>query len=513
MHLLIFCDGTWNTPDQMDMGVSVPTNVIKLRNALEKSDSHGLEQRTYYHPGVGTKGGWLNRMIEGIVGDGLDKNIMSAYCWLAKNYEIGASIWLFGFSRGAFTVRSLGGMIAHCGLLDARQGAMTEKETWSAVQELFNQYRQQEQVVASDERIFHCVRSGQACSHTVPIHFIGVWDTVGALGIPDDVAFLSLLNNPRKYCFHDTSLSPIVKTARHALSIDERRQSFMPTLWTHIKKGQDVRQTWFPGVHADVGGGYAQVGLSDGALGGMMTLAEEYGLRFRKDIRQQLRDDPLGQLHDSATGVFKNLRTRPRNVPFFSDQSSELHTSAMTRHNNPPLSQGDYWQSRKIEKEKSISVEIFAREYWNATGIYLEAGVNYEFRASGEWMDGHISCGPKGDSGGKFHLGKIAQAFSSLMGFGETLYRKITGNYQADFWFTKRQEEVDWLALTGAVANDALTAGAKPGSNSLPHEIFALGERCVFTPQASGYLYAFTNDAWQAYGNNRGSVRLTVSKR
>jgi hypothetical protein len=514
MHLIIFCDGTWNTPEQTDGGISVPTNVVKMRNALEKTDKEGLEQRAYYHPGVGTKGGAIRRIIDGIVGDGLDKNIMSAYCWLAKNYQVGATIWLFGFSRGAFTVRSLGGMISHCGLLDLRSHPLSEKETWSAVQDVFNCYRAQKTVIASEERAFHYVTPGQSCSHTVPINFIGVWDTVGALGIPEDVAFLSLLNGSSRYKFHDTSLSPMVKTARHAISIDEKRQTFMPTLWTGVDPTRDVKQIWFPGVHADVGGGYVQHGLSDGALRWMIEQAEAEGLRFRETSLAQIVPDSLDQQHDSAIGVFKDLKTRPRNVPFFSDENPSLHQSALDRHRNPPLTQRDYWQGQALKKEQSIGVEVFAHEFWNFTGFYLQAGVTYEFHATGEWLDGHINCGPKGTRDGKFHFGKIPQALSSLLGKFELLYSKMTGNYQADFWLTKREESIGWFVLTGMVANDYLPdATPKHKNDFLPHEVFYIGERQVFTPKASGYLYAFANDAWQAYGNNRGSVKLTVSRR
>lgn len=512
MHLIVFCDGTWNTPQQMEDGVSVPTNVVKLCNALEKTDNEGVEQRVYYHPGVGTHGGWLNRLWDGIIGEGLDHNITSAYCWLAKNYRVGAAIWLFGFSRGAYTVRSLGGMLAHCGLLDASK--LTEQEIWSAVNTLFKQYRSQQPVHASEERAFHFVTAGQPCTQTVPIRFIGVWDTVGALGIPEDVAFLSLLNQSSKYGFHDTRLSPCVKTARHAMAIDEHRQTFMPTLWSDIPLDRDVQQIWFPGVHADVGGGYIQHGLSDGALEWMMDEAQANGLRFRPDIKNQLTPDALDQLHDSASGVFKNLKTRPRNVPFFAADNAALHRSAWLRHANPPLTQRNYWAGQRLNKEQSVTVEVFAREFWNYTGLYLEAGVIYEFHASGEWVDGHINCGPKGASDGKFHLGKILQGISSALGKIEMLYSKLTGNYQADFWFTKRQERLDWFELTGTVANDYLPDIQPQHKNDyLPHEVFRIGDRQVFTPKASGYLYAFANDAWQAYGNNRGSVKLTITRR
>ncbi|MEX6090594.1 phospholipase effector Tle1 domain-containing protein [Raoultella planticola] len=103
MNLLVFCDGTWNTPQQLDDGKPAPTNVVKLRNAVAEN----TQQRVYYHSGVGTDGGVVDRYIGGGIGEGLDKNIISAYYWLATRYQPGDKIWLFGFSRGAYTVRSL----------------------------------------------------------------------------------------------------------------------------------------------------------------------------------------------------------------------------------------------------------------------------------------------------------------------------------------------------------------------------------------------------------------------
>ncbi|MBB4189288.1 hypothetical protein GGE07_005970 [Sinorhizobium terangae] len=515
MHLIVFCDGTWNTPDQMDGGLPAPTNVVKLRNALMPIDKDGREQRIYYHPGVGTDGSWWNRIAGGGMGDGLDKNIISAYNWLTRNYESGAKIWLFGFSRGAYTVRSLGGMISRCGLL--RTPGIREEVIWSAIDDLFAIYRTPEQkakaVVATGTLPFHERESGQACKHSIPIHFIGVWDTVGALGVPDDLALLNLIDDPAKHQFHDTDLSPIVANARHAVAIDEMRQSFTPTMWTNVDENPAVRQVWFPGVHCDVGGGYGRCGLSDQALKWMIDEAARLGLNFRESLDSHLAADPLGQLHDSVTGVFKSLKTRPREVPLFSEENALLHKSALDRHKNPPLAQGDYWTTKCPLEGQAATVDVFARDRWNFTGLYLEAGVRYQFSAAGEWMDSGISCGPQGTRDGKFHLGEVVQMASSIWGEGEALYSKLSGNHQIDFWYTRREEGADWFALIGFVANGVLpTADPQTKANFASHEVFVIGEKASFRPSKSGYLYAFANDAWQAYDNNRGSVKLTVAR-
>ncbi|WP_075290332.1 DUF2235 domain-containing protein [Pararhizobium arenae] len=518
MHLVVFCDGTWNTPDQMEDGLPAPTNVVKLRNALAAVDKNGQEQRVYYHPGVGTDGGLWDRVAGGGMGEGLDKNIMSAYNWLARNYTNGASIWLFGFSRGAYTVRSLGGMIARCGLLNATAGGMSEKSIWAAIETLFENYRTPAKaakaVKATTKMPFHGVATGNATKQSMPIHFIGVWDTVGALGVPDDLALLNLLDDPAKHSFHDTDLNRIVLNARHAIAIDEKRQSFTPTLWTNVEDRKDtVKQVWFPGVHADVGGGYGRSALSDGALLWMIDEARALELNFRENIEQQLSIDPLGLLHDSVTGVFKSLKTRPRDVPLFMDGSGELHKSALDRHNTPPLSQGDYWKTTRLDDGQKKTVDVFARERWNFTGLFLEAGVRYVFKAEGEWMDSSIACSPDGTDDGKFQLGEAVHIASSIWGKGEALFSRLTGNHQVDFWYTKRAENFPWFALVGMVANGVLPEMKPEDRLSYePHEVFKIGKSAEFTPKKSGYLYAFANDAWQTYDNNRGSVRLTVKR-
>ncbi len=503
-RLIVCCDGTWNTPEQREAGLPAPTNVVKIFNALAKVDAGGVEQRSYYHPGVGTDGNWWNRLAGGGMGDGLDKNVMSAYRWLAGAYRPGDDIYLFGFSRGAYTVRSVGGMIARCGLLDLSAPGLADKAVWKSVQTVFNAYRKRKELSDPALRFFRDVEGKRT-----EVHFIGVWDTVGALGIPDDLALLNLIDDPAKHEFHDLMLSDIVRHARHAVAIDEHRESFTPTLWANDVEHPDVRQIWFPGVHGDVGGGYARAALSDGALVWMMEEAAAAGLAFRPGIGRQLAPDPRGPMHDSLTGVFRSLKTRPRAVPRIEPEAepAAFHVSALERHRDPALEQADYWATFGIAPGTSSGCAIFASNPWNATGFYLEGGVEYRFAATGEWVDGDVPCGPDGTGDGTFHLGEIAHMASSLLGEAETLFRKATGNQQADFWWTRRDETMPWFALVGVVANGVLA-----DVRAAPHQTFLIGGGTTFTPAAGGYLYCFANDAWMTYGNNRGSVRLVVSR-
>jgi len=135
----------------------------------------------------------------------------------------------------------------------------------------------------------------------------------------------------------------MVAHARRAVALDEHRASFAPTLWSDTHPETDVKQIWFPGVHCDVGGGYVETGLSDGALEWMITEAEALGLKFRAKVKEQLKPDPLGVIHDSVTGVFKALKTKPRRAPANPAGAAILHETTIARNGNVPLLQGDYW--------------------------------------------------------------------------------------------------------------------------------------------------------------------------
>jgi len=501
-NLIVCCDGTWNTRQQEQYGVPTPTNVVRLFNAA----CEGPNQLRYYHSGVGTKGGFFKRLLGGAFGDGLPKNIKSAYRWLAANYLSGDRIFLFGFSRGAFTARSLGGMICRSRLLDLRD-LRNDNETWKRVDAAFNAYRRRlEPAQWATDWLFHKAPDG---SNEVPVHFVGVWDTVGALGVPNDLALLNLFDDPGSYAFHDTKLNPKVLHARHAVALDELRGSFAPTLWTGVDTHPDVKQVWFPGVHSDVGGGYLEKGLSDAALQWMIEEAKKCGLEVDQNLTEQIAPNFRDVLHDSASGVFKELRTQPRNVPLL-ESSPEIHPSAIDRLSGPPIAQTPYRKSIRLGFGDKQVVPIYARDRWGETRIFLEKGARYRLTAEGQWVDSHLRCGPGGMRGVSFGLGRILQGLGTLLGKLEMIFRKIARNKQADFWGTKRVENEPWFALIGVVMNGGNPdLGGTPGQ---PEQI-VIKEGCDYTcHKQSGYLYCFANDAWHFYGNNRGSVKLTVER-
>ncbi|MGE4280104.1 MAG: DUF2235 domain-containing protein [Magnetospirillum sp.] len=505
-NLVICCDGTWNTPDQAQEGVPIPTNVVRLFNCLAPTDDAGQAQHRYYHPGVGTGTNWWDKVVGGGAGVGLDRNILSAWREICDHYQPGDRLFLFGFSRGAYTVRSLAGLIHACGIPD--NDGLEEAAVWARLKLAFEQgYRRRPKTQAHWAGDGGKMRVAPAANPGL-VHFLGVWDTVGALGIPDDMALLNLLDNLHDYSFHDTTLNESVATACHALAMDEERANFLPTLWDD--NDPRVTQKWFPGVHSDVGGGYLETGLSNGALLWMIDLAKAAGLVFASGMVDQVAADPRGVLHDSAKGVFSVLPTQPRNVPRLVAGNHLLHDSVLDRANRPPITQAPYWVQRPLLKAgDKVSFEVYALDPWNATGIWMEAGTRYQFTATGEWLDKNIPCGPDGTKDGKFHLGEMVHLAGSALGVAEEWFKTLTGNKAADFKGTRRYEWAPWFSLMGVIAN---AKGVDGKGHALPHESLLIGGGTQYTPQESGYLYAFANDAWGFYGNNRGRLLLSVER-
>lgn len=506
-NLVVCCDGTWNTPEQREEGVPVPTNVVRLYNAVAAQDGAGEGQLRYYHPGVGSEGNWWERLAGGSAGVGLVRNILSAYRWLGTVYRDGGDgdrLFLYGFSRGAYTVRSLAGMIGLCGLLDL--SGLDDGQVWRRVERAFDEgYRKRLPASAWADRGWRFHGGGPGTDFS--IHFIGVWDTVGALGIPDDLGLLNLLDDPKKYAFHATDLGKGVVHARHALALDEVRASFTPTLWTDVAPERDVQQVWFPGVHADVGGGYRETDLSDCALQWMVEESEGLGLCFDPKMVEQIEPRPRGVLHDSRTGLFKMLRSQPRSCPAIG--AGNVSGAAMARHDSPPIDQVPYRPTRVLAPGDEVELAIYAAQPWNETGLYLEAGGVYEFTATGQWVDRTIKCSPDGTTVGRFKVGELAHLAGSLWGQAEELFKRVSKNEQADLRGTKRVEALPWFALVGVVAN-----GGNPKADGTPaaHQTIPIKGGCTHTPARAGYLYCFANDAWHFYGNNHGSVTLTVRR-
>jgi uncharacterized protein (DUF2235 family) len=320
-RLIVCYDGTWNDADNGGN----PTNVTRLARAIPPIGDDGVPQIVYYESGVGT--GVLDSVIGGAFGIGLEKNIRNGYLFLAHNYcgskdhsvgdedHVPDEIYVFGFSRGAYTARSLCGFIGSCkGLL--RPNALHKLErAWKF-------YRTK----PSDRNKFeHYEDIENSVRKEASIKCLGIWDTVGALGIPGGW-FQG--RNQRRYGFHDTELSRLVENAFHAVAIDEMRGPFVPSLWQRPKRdiyNQVVEQVWFPGVHSNVGGSYPDTDLADLTLRWMMGRINAHtGLWFTKETYDYLLPDCGGnpdrpameRLAAKWAGMIYDSRSRP----FFLDK-------------------------------------------------------------------------------------------------------------------------------------------------------------------------------------------------
>lgn len=255
---IAFCaDGTWD-------GTSNNTNVFKIYNAITAIPG---EQYKFYDSGVGADGLPLEKLVGGAFGTGLFQKVKDGYSSIASVYEKGDEIFIFGFSRGAYTARSVAGMIGACGL-------PTKNPDPNQVNIAFDAYRNKDQRETLLNKL-----DGYGMV-TPYISMVGVWDTVGSLGIPAIFGGVS----PLLYGFLDTSLNPMIMNAYHAVAIDEKRVEFPPTLWTTTPAAnQTISQVYFCGVHSDIGGGYADdpttgTALSDITLSWMIGKARALGL-------------------------------------------------------------------------------------------------------------------------------------------------------------------------------------------------------------------------------------------
>ena len=305
MKRIITCsDGTWDNPKHKDEGVLSPSNVFRFKKLIAFKGDDNIVQIPFYDAGVGTN--WYDHISGGAFGIGINQNIIDAYLHIVYHYEPGDEIYLIGFSRGAYTARSVAGFIRNCGLL--------KRENEDLIEEAFKLYKRRDDNShpnAKEALVFR-----ERYSHPdVRIKFIGVWDTVGSLGIP--IKCFQQFNKEILDCqFHDTELSSYVDYAYHALAIDEHRKPFLPTLW-HQKEsarlaGQIMEQVWFSGVHCDVGGGYNERGLSDCTLLWMIEKASLVGLQFN-DI-SNIFPDSLDEMHNSMTLFYRIFGYKNREV-------------------------------------------------------------------------------------------------------------------------------------------------------------------------------------------------------
>ena len=358
-RLIVCCDGTWQSQDN-----KVATNVLKIAQATKTkgTDKDNDEQKQhipqilYYDQGIGavpdydknTPKNLIDKVViyfkrsvyrplkifGGAFGLGIDEKIEEAYIFLCLNYEPGDEIYLFGFSRGAYTVRSLAGLISYCGLLQRPDINYTAKAyKIYRIRTNGKDGKEDPCKIREKQDKARSFRQEHKIEKPVPIKFLGCWDTVGALGIPNLIHWLPIDKIfQKKYQFHDNKLSSIIENARHAIAIDEKRLAFEVTM---MKPGDGfkgtLKQVWFPGDHGCVGGGTDEIielsdncqlntlDLSKAALEWMVEEASDLGL-----------DLDLGLVQYSSQGE-KNI-TKPkgkqeRNITNCTDLNQDFHKS------------------------------------------------------------------------------------------------------------------------------------------------------------------------------------------
>ena len=351
-NIVLLSDGTGNSAGKL-----FKTNVWRLYQAL---DLTGGSQIARYNDGVGTSSFKPLAILGGAVGWGLKRNVLDLYTFVCRNHQPGDDIYAFGFSRGAFTIRVLIGLIAREGLLPFT----TEAELKRGAKAAYRAYRQQRYKSALRvEAPFRAVRdtairAGAALGgrpaargaerHRVRIRFLGLWDTVDAYGLPVDELQRAWDTYFWPLSMPDRTLSSIVTRARHAVSLDDERNTFHPMLWdesaeplaAHLDQ-ERISQVWFAGVHSNVGGGYPDDALSNVPLDWMLGEAEKNGLRFKAGARRDVQAavDIRGRIYDSRHGLGGYYRYNPRKIENLANDAfnkvsvprPKIHESALQR--------------------------------------------------------------------------------------------------------------------------------------------------------------------------------------
>ena len=524
-QIVVCMDGTWNDP-------VARTNVYRLFQMLPGDErlveedgpirSHlakrGVALAAFYIESIGN-GGRTQGLLGGTQGIGLHDCMIDAYLLVSQAYERGDKIWLFGFSRGAWAARCLGAFIARSGLIPAANADGDDAAD------------QAEQVWLNYKEGRGVKRGGRFWKHNdeTPIRMIGVWDTVGELGVPEFNGLHLVDRDELRYLkFTDRELSPRVEHGRQALAIDEERADFPPTLWD---EREGIKQVWFPGAHGDVGGGYENHGLADAALEWMVEEVNDLaaGLHLAPgQLSEALAADPLEDRHDETRSpVWRTRPSKEREVP----DDAELHPGVLQRlreradyrprgladvpacaefyqdDQQPPeeklQQEREDLPFRKLPVDGSTRFAAYAHKWWNASGLEVDAGERYRIEASGTWVDQGTPAGADG--------------------------------YESTAWFlqlakrNRRLQERPWFSLVAAIHPRPDLEASNPDSESIlaglvesaisgvariddESSLVATPNGCEIEIVEPGFLYFFANDSVYSYGNNTGFMMVEVTR-
>jgi hypothetical protein len=482
-RLVVCCDGTWQ-----DLATNYPTNVVKIMQAITPNDQDNIPQLVFYDEGVGTAG-TIDKFIGGAFGWGLSRNVMEGYRFLCLNYEAGDEIYLFGFSRGAYTVRSIVGMISHSGILP--------RVNVRLIPIAYQYYKDKTALKPTEiEQLLSKTRNN------IPIKFLGCWDTVGALGIPDkipDVAFSEQFNE--KYQFHDCTLSSIVEFARHAIAIDEPRKEFDFTpMELKDQQKTNLKQVLFPGSHGCVGGGSEnEAPLSNNALLWMIEEVKQVtSLEFDQSlIERGINCNETIPFNTKINYLLYHKQLREFGGNRDNWQFEDLHESVKQRWQKCPWYRPENLGNRireKLEQHypiqelkslsqgESFSFAVLADARINHSGVRLETGKKYQFIVSPDdtWTDGDIVTNARGWT--------VDKQFSWL--------RKQLINHSES---SQILPEANWFELIGEIL-----------ISSNESVLFRIGDGGYYTASHTGELSACANDLPLMYWNNSGYIWLKV---
>lgn len=501
-RLVVCCDGTWATPE-----MESPTNVVRLARAVLPRDANHRLQVVYYDEGVGTHGP-IDKLVGGAMGAGLDFNVRQAYRFLTSNYEEDDEIYLFGFSRGAYTVRSLAGMIGLAGMLGRHQ--------LTSVHDAYELYRDEKDPAGPGAAKFR-----ESYSTQVPrITLLGCWDTVGAMGIPDKLPGIGLdeLFNKR-YRWVNRDLGAHVDHALHAMSIDERREEFKPTPMNSVTAGQTLEQVWFPGDHGSVGGGeHHKEPLSRATLEWMVESMASLGLGLAIDTRftellprdhnayfspnrspiysrDSRKIEPTPVFHESALQRFVDL---PQYAGSLDPRQRELLNAAARERNVQP-SLHRLSTSTVLEVGEDADVIVLAERQRNDTNILMQANGQYELSVAEtqHWRDGDLPpCGPRG-----WRLGdaRMQPSFRGLDRIKLPLIRLARNR--------RVVHKANWFELIGILVDEA----------GREHRV-RIGAGKTYTAPCDGRFLAMANDIasrvdlLDSYDDNEGWLVLNVRR-
>jgi uncharacterized protein (DUF2235 family) len=363
-RIVVLVDGTWN-----EEGIGEDTNVAsldpinaKVLPVIKPYASDGTQQKVYYHKGVGAEPDFLKRILGGSIGLGLKRIVQDAYEFIVQSFASGDEIYIFGFSRGAYAARALAGLIGASGIhrTPSSKGFTTAWKHYRVKPAI----RNAPTIAGAADRAaiekHEALLARNAIHEQKSIKCVAVWDTVGSYGVPAGFGLAALARYISLIFlgFHDTSFGEHISVGLHGVAIDERRRPFVPTFWT-IQKGKrpngHVEQTWFAGVHCNVGGGYPDSGLSDVALIWMIARVQALtGLEFdTANVKATTTGANLdGEIYDSSKGWFVDKvfpysrRILPRNAIhhgyFFNSENPQadrvnerIHWSVVQKRGRP----------------------------------------------------------------------------------------------------------------------------------------------------------------------------------